>query len=62
MRVLEIVAEALEVSVALRLAPPVLQVAGAVVANHSLGGVNFTDQLLNRARVQSIGLRKFSMC
>ena len=57
MRVLEVIAEALEVPVALSLAPPVLQVAGTVVANHSLGGVNFTDQILDRARVQSVSLR-----
>ena len=60
-RVLEVVADALEVPVALRLTARVAQVGGAVVADHGLCRVDFSDQILDSARVQCVGLRKFSI-
>ena len=61
-RILEVVADALEVPVALRLTAPVAQVGGAVVADHGLCRVDFSDQILDSTRVQGVGLRKFMLC
>ena len=60
-RVLEVVAEPLQVPVALGLAPPVAQVGGAVLGDHRLAGVDLIDQILHRSSVQGVGLKYFSI-
>ena len=59
-RIVEVVAESLHVSVPLDLAPPVQQIAGTILADDSLAGINLAHNVKNCRGFQCIGLKNDS--